>query len=70
MHSTLPWCSERTDQRRDDADIQYIIRRMSSFARAILLSALIVAVAGSVACKGGILGQQYEYEEDLFAGIR
>ncbi len=42
---------------------------MSSFGRAILLSALIVAVAGSVACKGGILGKQYEYEEDLYLSL-
>jgi hypothetical protein len=42
---------------------------MSSFGRAILLSALMVAVAGSVACKGGILGKQYEYEEDLYLSL-
>jgi hypothetical protein len=69
VHSTLPWCGKRTDQRRDDADIQYIIRRMSSFGRAMLLSALIVAAAGSLACNGGILGKQYEYEEDLYLSL-
>jgi hypothetical protein len=60
---------ERTDQRRDDADIQYIIRAMSLFARAVLLTALGCVAAGTVACRGGILGKQYEYEEDLYLSL-
>jgi hypothetical protein len=57
---------ERTDQRRDDADIQYIIRRMSLWARGILVALLGMA---AVACQGGILGKQYEYEEDLYLSL-
>jgi hypothetical protein len=60
---------ERTDQRRDDADIQYIIRRMSLWARAVLAAVLGIAVLGNAACKGGILGKQYEYEEDLYLSL-
>ena len=60
---------ERTDQRRDGADIQYIIRGMSLFARAVLLTALGCVAAGTVACRGGILGKQYEYEEDLYLSL-
>ena len=26
-------------------------------------------MAGSVACRGGILGKQYEYEEDLYLSL-
>jgi hypothetical protein len=65
VHSTLPWVHERTEQRRDGADIQYIIRGMSLFARAVLLTALGCVAAAILACRGGILGKQYEYEEDL-----
>jgi len=60
---------ERTDERRDGADIQYIIRGMSVFARVILLAALMAVAATGVACKGGILGKQYEYEEDLYLSL-
>lgn len=60
---------ERTDQRRDDADIQYIIRGMSVWARAVLVAVLGIAVLGNAACKGGILGKQYEYEEDLYLSL-
>lgn len=60
---------ERTDERRDGADIQYIIRGMTVFARAILLAALASVAVTSVACKGGILGKQYEYEEDLYLSL-
>ena len=42
---------------------------MSRFARAVLLAALGCAAAGSVACRGGILGKQYEYEEDLYLSL-
>src|SRR4029453_17689060 len=48
---------------------QYIIRGMSLFARAVLLAALGCAAAGSVACRGGVLGKQYEYEEDLYLAL-
>jgi hypothetical protein len=42
---------------------------MSVFARAALLIALGCVAAGSVACRGGILGKQYEYEEDLYLSL-
>jgi len=38
---------------------------MSLFARAVLLAALGCVAAASIACNGGLLGKQYEYEEDL-----
>jgi hypothetical protein len=60
---------ERTDQRRDGADIQYIIRAMSLFARAVLLTILGCVAVATTACKGGILGKQYEYEEDLYLSL-
>jgi len=60
---------KRTDQRRDDADIQYIIRRMSLSARAVLAIAICVAAAAGTACNGGLLGKQYEYEEDLYLSL-
>ena len=61
---------ERTGQRRDDADIQYIIRRMSLVARAVLVAVLSIAMAAGAACKGGgLLGKQYEYEEDLYLSL-
>jgi hypothetical protein len=60
---------KRTDQRRDDADIQYIIRGMSLSARAALAIALCVAAAAGPACTGGLLGKQYEYEEDLYLSL-
>jgi hypothetical protein len=37
---------------------------MSLSARAVLVAVVFVAAAGA-ACKGGFLGKQYEYEEDL-----
>jgi hypothetical protein len=42
---------------------------MSVFARAVLLIALGCVAAGSIACRGGILGKQYEYEEDLYLSL-
>jgi hypothetical protein len=42
---------------------------MSLWARAVLLTVLGLAAAGAVACKGGILGKQYEYEEDLYLSL-
>jgi hypothetical protein len=69
VHSTLPWCTSALIGGRDGADIQYIIRRMSVLARAFLLIALGCIAAGSIACKGGILGKQYEYEEDLYLSL-
>lgn len=56
-------------ERRDGADIQYIIRAMSLSARALVLAVVMVAFAASGACKGGILGKQYEYEEDLYLAL-
>jgi hypothetical protein len=55
--------------RQDDANNQYIIRRMSQSVRAVLAAVLIVAAAVSAACKGGLLGRQYEYEEDLYLAL-
>ncbi len=69
VHSTLPWCTNALIQRRDGASIQYIIRGMSPFARAVLLTALGCVAVGTVACRGGILGKQYEYEEDLYLSL-
>jgi hypothetical protein len=60
---------KRTDQRQDDADIQYIIRGMSLSARAVLAIAICVAAAADSACTGGLLGKQYEYEEDLYLSL-
>jgi len=59
---------ERTDQRRGDADIQYIIRGMSLRVRAVVLAVLVIA-ASAAGCRGGILGKQYEYEEDLYLSL-
>jgi hypothetical protein len=42
---------------------------MSFWVRAGLLALLGIAAAGSAACKGGILGKQYEYEEDLYLSL-
>src|SRR3954452_8898479 len=60
---------KRAAQRREGADIQYIIRGMSLSARAAALAVLIVALAASGACKGGFFGRQYEYEEDLYLAL-
>src|ERR1044072_1571750 len=48
---------------------QYIIRRMPLWVRAVVLAVLGITAAGSAACKGGILGKQYEYEEDLYLSL-
>jgi hypothetical protein len=42
---------------------------MSLWVRAVLLAVLGITAAGSAACKGGILGKQYEYEEDLYLSL-
>jgi len=42
---------------------------MSQSARAVVLAVLTVALAASSACKGGLFGRQYEYEEDLFLAL-
>ena len=42
---------------------------MSLFARAVLLTALGCVAGGTVACRGEILGKQYEYEEDLYLSL-
>jgi hypothetical protein len=42
---------------------------MSLWVRAALVAVLGIALAGTAACKGGILGRQYEYEEDLFLSL-
>lgn len=69
VHDTLPQVHVRTDQRLGEADIQYIIRGMSAWVRAVLLFVLGITAAGAVACRGGILGRQYEYEEDLYLSL-
>jgi hypothetical protein len=42
---------------------------MSLSARAVVLAFVMTAFASSVACKGGVLGKQYEYEEDLYLAL-
>jgi hypothetical protein len=42
---------------------------MSFSARAAVLVVVMVALAASAACKGGLLGKQYEYEEDLYLAL-
>lgn len=59
----------RTDERRNDADIQYIIRGMSLSARAVLVAIVVAGAVAGAACKGGVFGKQYEYEEDLYLSI-
>jgi hypothetical protein len=59
----------RTDERRNDADIQYIIRGMSFSARAVLAGVVLAAAVAGAACQGGVFGKQYEYEEDLYLSI-
>ena len=59
----------RTDERRNDADIQYIIRGMSRSARAVLVAIVFAGAVAGAGCKGGIFGKQYEYEEDLYLSI-
>jgi hypothetical protein len=59
----------RTDERRNDADIQYIIRGMSLTARAVLVAIVVAAAAAGAACSAGVFGKQYEYEEDLYLSI-
>jgi len=38
---------------------------MSQSVRGVLAAVLILAAAGAAACREGLLGRQYEYEEDL-----
>jgi hypothetical protein len=42
---------------------------MSHLLRAALAAVVLVAAAGSTACKDGLLGRQYEYEEDLYLSL-
>ena len=42
---------------------------MSLWVRAVLLLVLGMTAAAAVACRGGILGRQYEYEEDLYLSL-
>ena len=42
---------------------------MSRSARAVLAAVLLVAAAAATACRGGLLGKQYEYEEDLYLSL-
>ncbi len=42
---------------------------MSLPARVALLAVLVSILAASGACRGGLFGRQYEYEEDLFLAI-
>lgn len=42
---------------------------MSHSARAVVLAVLVSALAASTACRGGLFGRQYEYEEDLYLDI-
>ncbi|MDQ3213299.1 MAG: hypothetical protein M3Q85_11545 [Acidobacteriota bacterium] len=38
-------------------------------ARAMVLAVVMIALCGAGACAGGILGKQYEYEEDLYLAL-
>ncbi len=38
-------------------------------ARAVVLAVVMLALCGAGACAGGILGKQYEYEEDLYLAL-
>ena len=69
VHSTLPWCTSALISGGVVRIFQYIIRGMSLFARAVLLAALGCVAAASIACSGGLLGKQYEYEEDLYLSL-
>jgi hypothetical protein len=42
---------------------------MSLSARAAVLAAVTLAMTAAAACQGGILGRQYEYEEDLYLAL-
>jgi hypothetical protein len=42
---------------------------MSLSARAVLVAVVCVGVTAGAACKGGFLGKQYEYEEDLHLSL-
>ena len=42
---------------------------MSSSARAVVVAVVLVAAAAGAACKGNLLGKQYEYEEDLYLSL-
>jgi hypothetical protein len=42
---------------------------MSQSVRAVLAAVAIVAAAAVAACTGGLLGRQYEYEEDLYLSL-
>ena len=42
---------------------------MSQSVRAVLAAVVIVAAAAAAACTGGLLGRQYEYEEDLYLSL-
>jgi hypothetical protein len=42
---------------------------MSFSARAAALAVLIVVLAASGGCRGGLFGRQYEYEEDLYVAL-
>ena len=42
---------------------------MSLSARAALLAVVVFAAAVGAGCKGGLLGKQYEYEEDLYLAV-
>ena len=55
--------------RKGRENIQYIIRGMSQSVRAVLAAVVIVAAAADAACKGGLFGRQYEYEEDLYLSL-
>ena len=42
---------------------------MSQSVRAVLAAIVILAAAAATACRGGLLGKQYEYEEDLYLAL-
>ena len=42
---------------------------MSLWVRAVVLFLVGITAVGAAACRGGILGRQYEYEEDLYLSL-
>ena len=42
---------------------------MSQTGRAVLAAVVILTAAAAAACRGGLLGRQYEYEEDLYLAL-
>jgi hypothetical protein len=55
--------------RQGRENIQYIIRGMSLSVRALVAAIVLAAAVATAACRGGLLGKSYEYEEDLYLSL-